>query len=338
MSNFEEGDPRRNQPLSRRRVVAVAGTTITGALAGCSSDGDGGSNGGDDDDEDETESDPQSGTTGGESTAGETPTDTSAIGGNGSQRLESNVDGLELESAQPTDTGIEGRYPVTVTIRNSGDLEANVENYDYQYAVFDGSGNDVTEGTGGPTSDDPTVAPGETTMVLLTATVDGNPEDVAGFAVTLGCGSFDDGVYCGERSTETTTSDGGGGDTVGDALHTPTAADDHDWAAIADMEEDSRFDLPDEAPAYGWGYQRVGNEMTLFVPSFDSGTVYYVFVVEGEVSEVLVLESSFEGSEFVVGPDDSAYPMNAQDVSQLSIAWESDGGDLYVVTKYDENL
>lgn len=164
-------------------------------------------------------------------------------------------------------------------------------------------------------------------------------------AGTDGAGTTDGGASTADGATATdgdgTTSESGGGTTEsggngsGDTLHSPGSGVDYDWAAIAERDEANTFDLPDDAPT-GWGFQRAGNELTLMIPEgFDSGTVYLVFVTDGNVSQILVLESSFDGTELVIGPEDSAYSMDVEAADQLSVAWEKDG-ELYVVQKFDE--
>jgi hypothetical protein len=163
------------------RGVAVA---VGIGVAGCS--------GGDDSEDDEDEED--------ESNGGDDTTESGSSGGGGtgaSGLVSSEVDELELTDSRYTDTGIEGRYPVTVTVANNGDQETNVEAYSYDYTVSDESGNDLTSGTSS-TAENPTVAPGETTEILLTAIVDGDPEDVASYTVRMSCGSFGEGAYCEE--------------------------------------------------------------------------------------------------------------------------------------------
>lgn len=171
--------------MRRRSVLArsLAVTTLGVSIAGCSSGGGGNAGNG-------TGPGSDGGTPGGTASQGTTVPGT----------LRSTVDELELVSGRYTDTGIQGRFPVTVTVRNNGDQETNAEEYVYDYAVFDAGGSDITGGTSA-TADNPTIAPGETTEVLLTVIVDGDPDDVASYEVTLNCDStFAEGVYC-EQTT-----------------------------------------------------------------------------------------------------------------------------------------
>lgn len=166
---------RRRSFITRSVVVAGLGT----AIAGCSGGGDGGN--------------PDSGD-------GSDGND----GGNGGGAsyegtVRSDVDGLEFTADEYTDTGIQGRFPVTVTLENTGNEETNVEEYDYDYTVYDSGRSDLTGGSSA-SADPKTIAPGESTDVLLTTIVDGDPADVASYEVVLSCTSLSDGVYC-EGST-----------------------------------------------------------------------------------------------------------------------------------------
>ncbi|MUV89611.1 hypothetical protein GJ629_06650 [Halapricum sp. CBA1109] len=170
--------------MQRRSVLTRGVAAAVGiGVAGCS--------GGDDsDDEDDDESN------GGDDTT-ENPGSAGGGGTGASGLVSSEVDELELTDSRYTDTGIEGRYPVTVTVANNGDQETDVTAYSYDYTVSDDSGTDLTGGTSS-TAENPTVAPGETTEILLTAIVDGDPEDVASYTVRMSCGSFGEGAYCEE--------------------------------------------------------------------------------------------------------------------------------------------
>lgn len=162
---------RRRNFIARSVVVAGLGTSV----AGCSGGGDGG-----------------------------TPDSGDGSGGNGGGTsyegiVRSDVDGIEITSGEYTDTGVQGRFPVTVTLQNTGDQETNVEEYDFDYTVYDSGQGDIAGGSS-TSADEPTVAPGESTDVLLTTIVDGDPEDVTSYKVVLSCTSLSSGVYC-EGST-----------------------------------------------------------------------------------------------------------------------------------------
>jgi len=178
--------------MQRRKVLTGGITVAVGiGVAGCSG-------GGDSADEDEDEENESNG--GDETTAGPGSSNEDGSSGGGTSAsglLSSEVDELELTDSRYTDTGIEGRFPVTVTVANNGDQETDITAYSYDYTVSDDSGNDLTSGTSS-TAESPTVAPGETAEILLTAIVDGDPDDVASYTVRLSCGSFGEGAYCEE--------------------------------------------------------------------------------------------------------------------------------------------
>lgn len=170
---------RRRSFLARSGAVTALGVSV----AGCSGGGDGGDGGGSDSD----------GGSGDDNDSGGGGTSYDGI-------TRSDVDGLEITSGEYTDTGIQGRFPVTITVNNTGTEETDVEEYDYDYTVYDSGQGDIAEGTSAA-ADQNTIAPGESTDVLITAIVDGDPDEVTGYKVVLSCTSLSGGVYCeGETS------------------------------------------------------------------------------------------------------------------------------------------
>jgi hypothetical protein len=160
-------------------VLAALGTGGAVALAGCGggSDGDTTDDGDNSDETDDGETNDGGGDTDYEST------------------LSSDVEGLAIVSGEYTDTGISGRFPVTITVENTGSQEIQLDNYSYNYSIYDSGGSDLTGGTSA-VSENPTVGVGDTGEVLVTVIVDGDVEAVASYEVTIVCGSFDEGAYC----------------------------------------------------------------------------------------------------------------------------------------------
>jgi hypothetical protein len=171
--------------MRRRSFIARSGavTALCVSVAGCSGGGNGGDGGSDSD-----------GGSGDDDDSGGGGTSYDGI-------LRSDVDGLEVTSGGYTDTGIQGRFPVTITVNNAGTEETDVEEYDYDYTVYDSGRSDVTGGTSAA-ADQNTIAPGESTDVLLTAIVDGDPGAVTGYEIVLSCTSLSGGVYCEGETSE----------------------------------------------------------------------------------------------------------------------------------------
>lgn len=139
----------------------------------------------------------------------------------------------------------------------------------------------------------------------------------------------------------TTTGDGGGESGSSGNLHLAASGDGHDWAAIAEREEASGFDVPDDAPT-AFGYARSGSEMTVSYGSMtgsetvSSGTLYVLLLVDGSVENVVVWETPIEsGDEFTVAPDAEVVQMDAGAVTTMVFAWEGPEGETYVVNKED---
>lgn len=129
------------------------------------------------------------------------------------------------------------------------------------------------------------------------------------------------------------TSDGGGNI---EGVHTPGSDDSHDWEEIAKREEDSSFDIPNSVPS-NWGFKRAGDSMTISVPEFDTGTAYLVFSTDSGVSNVLVMESPYGGKDLEFDGD-GPYSIDVAALTGLSIVWETEDGELYVVMTGDDIL
>ena len=160
-------------------MLAALGTGGAVVLAGCS----GGSDGDTTDDGDDSD-----GTDDGETNDGGGGTDYEST-------LSSDVEGLAIVSGEYTDTGISGRFPVTITVENTGSQEIQLDNYSYRYSISDSGGGDLTGGTSA-SIENPTLGAGDTGEVLITSIVDGDVEAVASYEVTIACGNLDEGAYC----------------------------------------------------------------------------------------------------------------------------------------------
>ncbi|MEF8907246.1 MAG: hypothetical protein V5A13_05240 [Haloarculaceae archaeon] len=163
--------------MNRRTVLRQAGSSagvlVALGLAGCSGDG---------------------------SETGNTPLPDLQISGSD---LESSVDGLtitgqrhELVRGQQHD---DVHFAVTVTVRNAGQQEVNLENYEYDLTLYSPDGIDITPGQTWKANPD-TVPPGETGTVLVQVSfisAEGvSPEDVDRYEATLSCGTGSSGSYC----------------------------------------------------------------------------------------------------------------------------------------------
>lgn len=89
-------------------------------------------------------------------------------------------------------------FTVDITVRNDGDKQTDIFDYEYGMTLYDASGADITGGGSGSLAvDDTDTAPGESADMKLMQSVDGDKSDVATYELTLGCDDFfSDGVYC----------------------------------------------------------------------------------------------------------------------------------------------
>lgn len=162
---------------------AVLAVGVSAGLAGCS--GDDGSGSDDEPDDDETTTDP----------GDDTSTPAQDGGPRGSVGNVA-VDGLSVAdwSAEPSDDELR----VTVTVENVGDQTTDAFSYNYELALYDSSETDITGDPGATGSmSDTEVSPGEQTTINVYYGVDGTPEDVASYEISLNCdGPFSDGSYC----------------------------------------------------------------------------------------------------------------------------------------------
>jgi len=195
--------------LTRRTLLGSAGV-LTG-LAGCTSGGDGD---GDDsrstDDETPTETAAATETENPTTTMSETatatePTTPAATTSNSSEsgELTSEVSELTIVSAEqdiskedePMDPSPAGIWIAHLQVRNTGDQETDVFEYDYEGGLYDTDENEIgrIDGkTAGYAADAP---PGETGSIIVQSQ-EVEPDNVESFGVTVSCGTFSDGVYC----------------------------------------------------------------------------------------------------------------------------------------------
>lgn len=185
-----------SQPSRRRVLRATVALASLTAVAGCSGiTGDGGGGGGADGSGDGDGGDGT--TTGGETTTATTTTDGGPAIGSMCEVETDTVDGLSVVGCRSEIS--DGNFVATITIRNEGDQEINLFDYDLEMEFYSstepGPGDEVygtvrTEYTGEP-------PPGGTQVV--TATLNPNsasPDDVRLYTVSLECDSFYDAPYC----------------------------------------------------------------------------------------------------------------------------------------------
>ncbi len=183
-----------NRRTCLRRVGSALAATGAIGIAGCTGDGsgDGGGNGGDGNGE------------GGDGNGGATTTVAGAGEYENDERgsvAENTVDELAIvghtaEVREPM-TSSDPRFVVTIAVKNLGDQETELFDYNYVLRLFDDEGTKLGDAravqfnVGGGT----TVAPGKTTEIGLHLQQTEDPGAVARYEIVLNCG-FEDGVYC----------------------------------------------------------------------------------------------------------------------------------------------
>jgi hypothetical protein len=199
----DDGKPHTDRNLrtgahpSRRQLLqgAVGLATLT-AVAGCSGGG------GDSDDGNGGGTPTATATETTAPTATETTTPTTTQDGTTSDSsggMTSEVSALtmvpaEQDVSEETDPIPAGIWMVHLEIRNTGDRETDVFEYEYDGTLYDADGSRLGRITGKSSTGNGVAAPGEVgTITLVSRDVD--PENVANFEVTLGCGAIWDGVY-----------------------------------------------------------------------------------------------------------------------------------------------
>ena len=127
---------------------------------------------------------------------GDTPTPTPTPSGPTGEVVENAVDGIEIVGHRVKESDRE-RFAVVLTVRNAGDQETDAFDYEYDLAVFDSGGTEVTGGASGTTATGATVALGEETEITATTGYEGSKSDIASYEITVGCDDFGGtGVYC----------------------------------------------------------------------------------------------------------------------------------------------
>lgn len=201
-------DDRTSAPVSRRRILVAIGVGVTTGLAGCSGSspegGDDGTStdGGPDDTPTDTEaSDETPSETVEEDTATPSPTATSTSSGflsvtNRVDELE--IVGAEQDVATESDGSPSGTWLLHLEVRNNGDRETDVFEYDYSGVVYDTDGNALVRIQSKSKENEESIAPqgevGTLTLTVLEEEIDS--EEVGRVEVTLRCAAIWDGVYC----------------------------------------------------------------------------------------------------------------------------------------------
>jgi hypothetical protein len=217
----------------RRRFLGLVGTTGALALAGCSdgSSGDGGDSGSDDSSSDGDGSSEDDGSMDGgegddmatddgmESDEGETDdgetesteengdtdsSDSDSEGGSSgelSNTVTNEIDQIEVVEHGPTDEyefdRVDG-FIVEMTVRNAGDMEMKLEDYQIFLRALDADGNRIqANGTGTkPDLAEQTIAPGETLDYPLIL-IDMEESEFAAYEITISCPFGERPAYCG---------------------------------------------------------------------------------------------------------------------------------------------
>jgi halocyanin-like protein len=192
--------------LSRRRVLrTTVGLGSLTAIAGCSSETGDDGNGGDDSDDTVTPTPTPT-----ESADTEAPATTQAMESM-CQVAENSVDGLSVVGCQSEER--DGNLVVNMRVRNDGQQETDLFNYDYPVTLYDGtdpsSANNI--GSAGQSTLFPgssVVQPGETARIRVTVGIrdSASLSDLQLYTITVECGNSDDGSYC-----EPESADGGDG-------------------------------------------------------------------------------------------------------------------------------
>jgi hypothetical protein len=171
---------------TRRRVLATLGTTAAAVgLAGCSDsggegsptggggagDGDGGGNGG---------------------SLGDSK---GSVGTNAVAELE--ITGLE--SYVSDGSGMmanEGNFAVDVTVKNAGDQQTSIMEYDYSVSATGEDGEPIEMRISYGMTGGSEVAPGEAKTITISDSSEEDTPPVASYEVSIECGAFAEGAYC----------------------------------------------------------------------------------------------------------------------------------------------
>lgn len=194
---------------TRRTVLGAAG--LLAGLAGCTGGGNGGDDGGGDgsspsgesdatDTETQASMDTQEG--------GDTTTEQSTTAASSGPTIESTcqvaqTDLEELSVVGCQSEGQDGNLVVEVTIRNDGQQETDLFEYDLEITPYDATEADPSNSIGGGGQSntypgDTVVQPGETRSVTARVALadSASPSDVQLYTVAVQCGTFSEGLYC----------------------------------------------------------------------------------------------------------------------------------------------
>lgn len=190
--------------MNRRAVLrrGVGAVALSVPLAGC-----GGDDGTATDDGTEANGGSSNGTEsdGGDESSPETdtvtetsePTETVTVQGESIGSVaENTVEELVIVDWESQSPGEIEAYPVAITVRNTGDQETNLINYNLELTVYDDSDTDISDSYSGFSAVESTVAPGSEQEVTISTGVSGQLEDVARYEITLNCEMGAGGVYC----------------------------------------------------------------------------------------------------------------------------------------------
>jgi hypothetical protein len=194
--------------ITRRTVLGAAG--LLAGLAGCSGGGDGGDDGGDgsspteEPEPTDTETQAPMDTPEGGDTATEQSTTAASSGPTVEsmcQVAETDLEELSVVGCQSS--AEDGNLLVDVTIRNDGQQETDLFEYDLEVTPYDAtevdSANNIGGGGQSNTYPGDTVAqPGETRSVTAVVALadSASPSDVQLYTVAVQCGTFSEGLYC----------------------------------------------------------------------------------------------------------------------------------------------
>lgn len=194
--------------LTRRTVLASAG--ILAGLAGCTGGGDGGDDGGDSSSPGGESNPADTETQGSMDTpeGGDTVTEQSTTAASSTPTIESACQVAQTDLEELSVVGCQsgeedGNLVVDVTIRNDGQQETDLFEYDLEVTPYDATEVDPSNDIGGGGQSntypsDTVVQPGGTrTVVARVALADStSPSDVQLYTVAVQCGSFSEGLYC----------------------------------------------------------------------------------------------------------------------------------------------
>jgi hypothetical protein len=175
--------------LTRRTLLGSAG--LLAGLAGCAGGGDGGDDSASDGDSGPADTEPPA------TTAASTTQPMESM----CQVADNSVEELSVVGCQSEER--DGSLVVNIRVRNDGQQETDLFNYDYTVTPYDGtdpsSANNI--GSAGQSTLFPgssVVQPGETTRIRATVGIrdSASLSDLQLYTITVECGNSGDGSYC----------------------------------------------------------------------------------------------------------------------------------------------